>query len=296
MSAYPDRPFLFSNRGNPKLRIRSHQVDLLLWKRSLGLTIKSAAASARISHSTAVALVRQLGGQADKERSTQEVRESAVSDYVSGASITTIAKKYGFGTTTVFRWVEDAGCLQSASERHAHFAAQKPRSAGHRGTKGLFHSVKSGEWVFTDSVYEFAWASRLDSDDAVLSFRRCTHRIPYSSNGRLRHYVPDFIVSYSDGRTEIHEVKPARFLSDGVVKEKAEAGRAFCASIGASYRMVLEQDIGVELIASCSQLHHSRQDDDYRALADKRRREQKRVAASRYYDKFRVRPKTPKVS
>ena len=64
-------------------------------------------------------------------------------------------------------------------------------------------------------------------------------RIPYVYNEHKRWYVPDFLVTYTDGHREVWEVKPEEFIRSEKNVLKTEAGHAWCAENGvACYRTI----------------------------------------------------------
>lgn len=296
LSSNPDRKHSDSNRGNPRNKPTAHRVRKLLWKRSLGLSItKSAASAGWKSSNPAREILRHTEGGLDAPRGAAEVRESVVFDYQSGETMPSLSMKYGYGVSTISRWIDAANTKESASSRKALYLSKQPRGADVVGKKGILQTSKGGHWVATDSVYEFAWVDALEALDDVVDIQRCRRRFPYNMNGKSRTYTPDFEVIFSDGSIQVHEVKPAKWRNDPTVIAKASAAAAALSEVCIGYRIVSEDEIGVDRIARCSTMNHDRLDPRYVDEMRERRLLQKRAAAVRYYDKFRVRPRaTPK--
>ena len=103
---------------------------------------------------------------------------------------------------------------------------------------GTYDAVKCKEPVKYRSSWELTVAQHLDDDPTVESFEYETIIIPYITSRtsmRIRKYIPDFIVKYSDGRTVIIEVKRQSALNQRTIMVKAEAARKFAATKGWEY-------------------------------------------------------------
>lgn len=288
LSSNPDRKYSSSNHGNPKNKPSAHRVRKLLWKRSIGLSVKASSISAGWqSDGPARRMFADLGLSIDIPRSAAEVRASAVAAYVAGERITSIAKRYHFGTTTIWRWVVEAGADLPFSQRKAKFSAESPVGSMRIGKKGLIQTTKGGAWIPTDSTYEFARVRQLEEDGGVVVIRRCAESIPYQCDGAERRYIPDFEVTLSDGSIRVEEVKPLRWVDDPVVVLKADAARLWFGARGMKYVLVSESDIGAERIAECSLEGQSRQSPEYAAYMRERRLAQRRSAAKTYNTKMK---------
>lgn len=93
---------------------------------------------------------------------------------------------------------------------------------------GTHKSPKCNELINYRSSWEYIVCLHLDNDPNVISYEYEKMRIPYVSNRKymkIRHYTPDFVVLYSDGRKVIIEVKPKSRLNNLKVVKKAEATR-----------------------------------------------------------------------
>lgn len=278
---YERDPRLHGKPGRPKQPF--WKVRKLLWKRSVGLGVNAAAKSSQLTPCTARSVMKKIGAELDQPRQPQEVRRSAIADYTSGAGMPEIARKYGVGISSVHRWVIEAGVKRRThSEAKALSCAQRPVGREIVGRKGLFQSRKDAAWIPTDSIYEFARLEQLEADPAVASMSRCSIRIRYQFDGRVRTYIPDFMVQMHDGSKVVEEVKPQKFVHDPIVQAKASAARAHLASMGIGYRMVSEPDIGHDRISSCVASSDARLSPAYQSMRKERRREQRRIAQRAY--------------
>jgi hypothetical protein len=69
----------------------------------------------------------------------------------------------------------------------------------------------------------------MDTNTNVAFYGYETVRIPYYDvENKKRHYVPDFLVNFSDGSRSLIEIKPKQFLDNEKTKLKADAARIYC--------------------------------------------------------------------
>ena len=116
--------------------------------------------------------------------------------------------------------------------------SQKYVDGGFEWGKGKYTSTKSGKQYHHRSTWERAWMVKLDQDDDVSSWEHEPVRIPYERDGRRRFYVPDFVVRFTNGKTEIQEIKPRLLTETPVNICKAKAGEHYAHEHGWSYRYV----------------------------------------------------------
>ena len=103
---------------------------------------------------------------------------------------------------------------------------------------GTYDAKKCKRPVEYRSSWELIVAKHLDDDDSVESFEYETIVIPYitsKTSMRIRKYIPDFIVKYSDGRVVIVEVKRHSALKQRTIIAKADAAREYAAKKGWEY-------------------------------------------------------------
>lgn len=78
------------------------------------------------------------------------------------------------------------------------------------------------------SSYEYAYMLQLESRKDVIKFVSEPFAIRYiDADDMVRNYVPDMLVLYDDGRTELVEVKPSAMLKAKNVRKKAAAARRY---------------------------------------------------------------------
>jgi hypothetical protein len=116
--------------------------------------------------------------------------------------------------------------------------AKKPRTRkGKRQTRyitGTHVSSKALHPINYRSSWELYVCKHLDEDNQVLSYEYEPYKIAYISNtrsGRVRFYIPDFVVKYVDGSQKIIEVKRTSALNNNTVVKKAEATKRWCESL-----------------------------------------------------------------
>lgn len=123
-------------------------------------------------------------------------------------------------------------------------AAKKPKARKKRKRKGRYHTGlhSSPKCLNSPMKYRSSWeltvAKHLDEDPLVLHYEYESIKIPYISNlksGRLRNYLPDFLVSYTDGRKLLVEVKRTSALNHLLVRKKAEAARIWATNNQSQY-------------------------------------------------------------
>lgn len=101
-----------------------------------------------------------------------------------------------------------------------------PRKRG-RFHNGIHHSPKCSRPIEYRSDWERIVCIYLDLDSEVKSYDYESIIIPYkaNANGKMRKYIPDFIVEYKDKTRKpcIIEVKPIRRMANNLVQKKAVA-------------------------------------------------------------------------
>lgn len=97
-----------------------------------------------------------------------------------------------------------------------------------RYKKGDFKSKKNQTVMTYRSSYEYAYMLQLESRKDVIKFVSEPFAIRYiDADDMVRNYVPDMLVLYDDGRTELVEVKPSAMLKAKNVRKKAAAARRY---------------------------------------------------------------------
>ena len=194
--------------------------------------------------------------QASARNLTPEQKSTALKLYKDGRGIKEIANTTGMHVATVTRIAKKAGIVRTVSEAQAVRAAREPIGRSDIGKKGAFHSEKNGTWFATDSHYEYARMNQLENDNDVISWRRCSDRIPYQYSGKSALYVPDIEVIRRDGSVSVEEIKPIKFVKDQKNQAKFEAAREFYGNAKQFY-VVTETEIGRKNIDCLADVGHS---------------------------------------
>lgn len=122
---------------------------------------------------------------------------------------------------------------------------KKKRRKG-RYHRGEYTSTKSGSIFHYRSGWELKIMQFLDADPKVESWSYEKIVIEYVSNIRTkkkRRYYPDFYVTYSDGHSEVIEVKPSRKLKQRIVEKKIEAAKIWCSEKKIEFRIITEKQM-----------------------------------------------------
>lgn len=102
-------------------------------------------------------------------------------------------------------------------------------------------STKVGKTFHFRSSWEEAAMKWLDASDVIQAWDYECVRIPYYYQNHKRWYIPDFVVTYTDGHGEMWEIKPHAFLQAEAVVLKAAAATEYCAANSLVYR-TLDRD------------------------------------------------------
>jgi hypothetical protein len=111
--------------------------------------------------------------------------------------------------------------------------------------KGFCYPSKSKkEKVYFRSSYEAIYCYHLDRDDSVDWFSFEPFRIPYEFEGKIRFYVPDFLIKWKDSETiSIREIKAEFLRDDDKNIAKKTAATLFADQNGMDYKLLFDEDI-----------------------------------------------------
>lgn len=142
---------------------------------------------------------------------------------------------------------------------------RKRKSRYHTGTHT---SPKCPTPIEYRSGWELTVCNYLDNDSTVLKYTYEALEIQYLSNlkaKKLRKYIPDFLVWYTDGKVKMVEVKRENQLTNLRVQKKAAAARLWCAAQNppVTYefwtdKVVLPLQRAEKLRAKCQQVKESK--------------------------------------
>lgn len=111
---------------------------------------------------------------------------------------------------------------------------------------GIYTSTKTGISSKYRSGWELKYMEWLDRNILVSSWEYESLKIPYLSNkktGKMRNYIPDFVVHYADGSHIVTEIKPSKRLTQTTVKKKAQFAEQWCTENHYSYLIITEIEL-----------------------------------------------------
>jgi hypothetical protein len=111
----------------------------------------------------------------------------------------------------------------------------------HSHLRGYYWSEKNKCSIYYASSYELRCLFLLENDSNVASFCRCD-----AFKGEDGWRNPDLLVGFSDGRSEVWEIKPEGMLSKDVVQAQIEESKRFAKSRGEKFRLWTERDSGFD--------------------------------------------------
>ena len=254
-----------------------------------GLTQEQVAKELSIGASTMSKILNELGIPARKfeslhNKKPQELKDEVLRLYVDEKiGMVELSERFNIGTTTIGRWLREAGVTRNLSEAFSN-AVQQGRKK-YKGTNLPWQSTKTNRWEFADSKWEMVRMSQLDADETVKSWTKLVGPVPYTDpNGVQRNYSPDFIIEYHDGRMVVEEIKPSTQLDTDITKAKTEAARQYFNDKGIEYEVITENEIGVDDInnfsiegfASITEEERNKRRLERRAKAERERSAKKR--------------------
>jgi hypothetical protein len=112
---------------------------------------------------------------------------------------------------------------------------------------GYFESKKNGKSIFYASGLELNAFEKLEVDETVAAYSRCTFWIPYYStfDSKNHRYLPDILVTRTSGQKEVIEVKPEWVCHYENNPDKIKAGREYCEGNGLSFAVWTDRELKV---------------------------------------------------
>ena len=120
------------------------------------------------------------------------------------------------------------------------------RRVSRRAKRGDYTSTKTGQTHRFRSMWECKYMQHLDADPSVKTWGYECLEIRYVSaprSGRVRVYLPDFLVETTDGRRIVVEIKPAKRVDRPTNVKKFAAARAWCLASKAEFCVVTEVEL-----------------------------------------------------
>ena len=119
------------------------------------------------------------------------------------------------------------------------------RSPAHAKIIGYYTSIKNGDKIPYMSSYELKYFQILDSDENVKYWSYEPISIQYELKGKTHSYFPDVLVDNNC----LVEVKSKYFWyrHKEMCEAKAQAAREYCKKMGWEYKIIYEDDLGIEI-------------------------------------------------
>lgn len=109
--------------------------------------------------------------------------------------------------------------------------------------KGTYFSTKTNKDIYYKSSWEMKAIQFLDKSEEVHSFMYEPFSIPYYHKNNKRHYIPDLLITYINGKQKIIEIKPSYFLNAEVNLDKFESAQKYCNDKGIVFEVWTEKTI-----------------------------------------------------
>lgn len=117
----------------------------------------------------------------------------------------------------------------------------KKRTKKPAARQGFFISNKmNGKEVHYRSGYECEVYELLEADDEVLAYESEPFHLPYCHEGKWHKYIPDLKIYFTDGSTEIWEIKPATQTHYKVNQSKWAAMNEHAKNMGWQFTVITE--------------------------------------------------------
>lgn len=175
----------------------------------------------------------------DRKHTDETKEKLRLSHAISGRSKGQNNGMYERGHTEISRAKMSETHSRNIIEGKAYiYGGSKHKSGWHTSSKG-----NDEQPMFYHSSWEEALMFHFDEDKNVIRYVFERLRIAYYYQGKKRHYVPDFLVTYCDGRRSLIEIKPKQFLDNEKTKLKAEAAQIYCETNGIEKYEILTGEI-----------------------------------------------------
>ena len=214
-----------------------------------GLKPKDIAEKYKIEEGTVRRFLKEYGITFERvahNKTDEKIKNKIVAEYSDGLNICELHEKYGFGTTTIARWVNEAGEMRSLSSAFS-LSANKGRKH-FRGSNLPWYSEKNKRWFVADSLWEAVRMEQLDKENDVVCWEKNTERIQYVGLDKKQHYyIPDFKIFYTE-KISVEEIKPSNLVDDETNQIKISTAQKYYAEIGIEYKVITEKEIGIDNI------------------------------------------------
>lgn len=99
--------------------------------------------------------------------------------------------------------------------------------------RGVHFSLKAGKQILFKSSYEKRMMNCLEKDTDVLTYEYESITINYGN----KRYLPDFLVTFTNGNQHLIETKGTQFLHETTTLQKTEAAIHYCEGKNIEYRI-----------------------------------------------------------
>lgn len=123
---------------------------------------------------------------------------------------------------------------------------RRRRAKSRRAKRGQYTSTRTGETYTYRSGWEAQYMAYLDSESTIAIWTYESIEIPYVSaprSGRVRRYIPDFLIERVDGSRAVIEIKPASKVDRPTNVKKFFAARAWCVEREIEFVVITEIDL-----------------------------------------------------
>jgi hypothetical protein len=124
-------------------------------------------------------------------------------------------------------------------------APKKKKKRKPKFREGYFQSQKMKKPLHYRSGYEKTIYECLDADVEVNAFNVEPFKVPYLHKGKEHKYIPDLIVQFIDGTTEVWEIKPSNQTLLEVNQNKWRAANKACKNRGWKFVVITEKGINL---------------------------------------------------
>lgn len=123
---------------------------------------------------------------------------------------------------------------ESMSEKHSNLIVAGIRKTYGKNNhlNGRWHSTKINKEMYYRSSWELACMKWMDNNPSIFFYEYEGLKIAYfyvdEERKYKRYYIPDFLITFSDGHKELWEIKPKQFINNVKTLLKTAAAEAWC--------------------------------------------------------------------
>ena len=110
---------------------------------------------------------------------------------------------------------------------------------------GEYFSKKNNKKIPYQSSYEKKAFEILEDISDIIKFDRCPYAVPYFLEDGKHNYIPDILITFSDGALIVIEVKPIFMLEDPINLVKFAAAKDYFDKLNISFDIWTEIELGL---------------------------------------------------